>query len=256
MTNGNASDAPASASVPRRPRKKPSNVIMPTKASRLRTLGADNQSKVGRIGPSSSNLVRAAPGNCPGLVAARAAGTIVADGDGGEIVMRDICYLMHDTSVPYVRYICFIRTQNTGVSSNDMVASSLIRYRGMRWVLVHQLPAWPAYPRGTVWRRLRVPSSVTMKGAVHARPREFLRDRERGVRTRGGVENSIVTRARGNRRRYAMHRGRRGCQDRRGHQSGDLASAPIRRPVRSPPRPHARRCKATLHTATGSNCRG
>ena len=47
-------------------------------------------------------------------------------------------FLMLDTYVSS-------RHQDTGVSSNDMVASSLIRYRGMRWVLVHQLPAWPAY---------------------------------------------------------------------------------------------------------------
>src|SRR6267154_2013054 len=83
MTNGNANDAPASTSVPRRPRKKPSNVIMPTKARKLRTLGVDNRSNVGRIGPSSISLVRAAP---PGLVGAGAAGTIIGEGDGREFV--------------------------------------------------------------------------------------------------------------------------------------------------------------------------
>src|SRR5260370_40117057 len=87
MTNGNANDAPASTSVPRRPRKKPSNVIMPTKARKLRTLGVDNRSNVGRIGPSSISLVRAAP---PGLVGAGAAETIIAKG-GGEFVALRAC---------------------------------------------------------------------------------------------------------------------------------------------------------------------
>src|SRR6266480_6114578 len=91
MTNGNASDAPASTSVPRRPRKKPSNVIMPTKARKLRTLGVDSRSNVGRIGPSSISLVRAAP---PGLVGAGAAGTIIDKG-GGEIVALRSFILCH-----------------------------------------------------------------------------------------------------------------------------------------------------------------
>src|SRR5215207_3222815 len=67
ITHGKASDAPASASVPIRPRKNPSKVITPTKAKRLRTFGAASRSSVGRIGPSSRSLVRAA-------------------GDGGDIL--------------------------------------------------------------------------------------------------------------------------------------------------------------------------
>ncbi len=60
ITQGNASEAPASALVPMRPRKNPSNVITPAKASRVRTLGAARRSSVGRIAPSSRSLVRAA----------------------------------------------------------------------------------------------------------------------------------------------------------------------------------------------------
>ena len=71
ITNGNASEAPASASVPMRPRKKPSKTITPTNARRLRTFGAASRSNVGRIGPLSSNLVRAAGGG----------DATVADGD-------------------------------------------------------------------------------------------------------------------------------------------------------------------------------
>src|SRR5690242_8532109 len=85
MTNGNASDAPASASEPRRPRKKPSNVIMPAKASRLRMFGADSRNKVGRIGPSSSSLVRAAPGCRAGLSGAGLAEGNADAGNDGEI---------------------------------------------------------------------------------------------------------------------------------------------------------------------------
>ncbi len=60
ITQGNASEAPASAFVPMRPRKNPSNVTTPANASRLRTFGAARRSRVGRIGPSSSILVHAA----------------------------------------------------------------------------------------------------------------------------------------------------------------------------------------------------
>src|SRR6516165_4737300 len=60
ITQGNASEAPASALVPMRPRKNPSNVITPANASRLSTLGAARRRSVGRIGPSSNSFVRAA----------------------------------------------------------------------------------------------------------------------------------------------------------------------------------------------------
>ena len=76
ITQGKASEAPASASVPMRPRKNPSNVIMPAKASKLRTLGAARRSSVVTIGPSSRSLVRTAVDG----------GTAFADpNDGGEI---------------------------------------------------------------------------------------------------------------------------------------------------------------------------
>src|SRR5215471_3080470 len=60
ITHGNASEAPASALVPMRPRKNPSNVMTPANASRVRMFGAARRSNAGRIGPSSSSLVRAA----------------------------------------------------------------------------------------------------------------------------------------------------------------------------------------------------
>src|SRR6202021_1230504 len=44
ITQGNASEAPASALVPMRPRKNPSNVITPANASRLRMVGAARRS--------------------------------------------------------------------------------------------------------------------------------------------------------------------------------------------------------------------
>src|SRR5436853_3431107 len=70
ITNGKASDTPASASGPRRPRNRPSKVIMPAIARRLRTFGAESRSSVDKTGPSSSNLVRAATGRAAaGLVA-------------------------------------------------------------------------------------------------------------------------------------------------------------------------------------------
>src|SRR5262249_3870689 len=62
ITQGNASEAPASALVPMRPRKNPSKVITPANARSVRMFGAARRSRVGRIGPSSSSLVRAAPG--------------------------------------------------------------------------------------------------------------------------------------------------------------------------------------------------
>ncbi|MGZ5844937.1 MAG: hypothetical protein ACXWJL_08050, partial [Xanthobacteraceae bacterium] len=74
ITNGKASDTPASASGPRRPRNNPSNVIMPAIARRLRTFGAASRSSVGKTGPSSSNLVRAATGRA-------AAGPVAAVGE-------------------------------------------------------------------------------------------------------------------------------------------------------------------------------
>src|SRR5260221_8315168 len=82
ITNGKASDTPASASGPSRPRNNPSNVIMPAIARRLRTLGADSRSKVGRIGPSSSRRVRAAIGRA--AAGPEAPGAAVGAKDGGN----------------------------------------------------------------------------------------------------------------------------------------------------------------------------
>jgi len=79
ITNGKASDTPASASGPRRPRNNPSNVIMPAIARRLRTFGAASRSSVGKTGPSSSSLVRAATGR-----AAAGAVAAVGENDGGQ----------------------------------------------------------------------------------------------------------------------------------------------------------------------------
>src|SRR5882672_5843222 len=70
ITQGNASEAPASVSDPSFPRKNPSNVTMPVNASRLSTFGADSFISVEKIGPSSSRLVRAAAGAGAGLVGA------------------------------------------------------------------------------------------------------------------------------------------------------------------------------------------
>src|SRR5262249_37802425 len=78
-TNGKASETPASASGPRRPRNSPSNVIMPAIARRLRTFGAESRSSVDRTGPSSCSLVRAATG--------RTAGATVGGNDGREFAM-------------------------------------------------------------------------------------------------------------------------------------------------------------------------
>src|SRR5260370_7853802 len=77
ITQGNASEAPASALVPMRPRKNPSNVITPANASRVRMFGAARRSSVGRIGPSSSSLVRAAADGAAPLAGAD-------DGGGGR----------------------------------------------------------------------------------------------------------------------------------------------------------------------------
>src|SRR5712675_330263 len=42
---------------------------------------------------------------------------------------------------------------------------------GARWLLlIHQLPAKPAYARVKVWRRLQALGAVTVKGAVYALP--------------------------------------------------------------------------------------
>ena len=42
---------------------------------------------------------------------------------------------------------------------------------GTRWLLlIHQLPAKPAYARVKVWRRLQALGAVTVKGAVYALP--------------------------------------------------------------------------------------
>jgi chromate transport protein ChrA len=52
--------------------------------------------------------------------------------------------------------------------------------QGTRWLLlIHQLPAKPAYARVKVWRRLQALGAVTVKGAVYALP--VMRDR-RGLR--------------------------------------------------------------------------
>ena len=78
ITQGNASEAPASALVPMRPRKNPSNVITPANASRVRMFGAARRSSVGKIGPSSRSLVRAAVDAVTPLAGAN---------NGGEIEM-------------------------------------------------------------------------------------------------------------------------------------------------------------------------
>src|SRR3974390_1842847 len=65
-----------------RPRKKPSNLMTPANASRLRTLGAARRSNVGRIGPSSSILVRAATAEEAAAFAGVAGGAGVAIGAG------------------------------------------------------------------------------------------------------------------------------------------------------------------------------
>jgi len=82
ITQGNASEAPASASDPSFPRKNPSKVTMPVNAIRLRIFGADSLSSVGKIGPSSSRLVRAAAHACLGLA-----------GPGNDVEMVAICLI-------------------------------------------------------------------------------------------------------------------------------------------------------------------
>src|SRR6516162_2140067 len=91
ITQGNASEAPASALVPMRPRKNPSNVITPANASKLRTFGAARRSSVGKIGPSSSSLVRAAVDGVAPLASVN---------DGGEIETLPLCI---GNSCPYWR---------------------------------------------------------------------------------------------------------------------------------------------------------
>src|SRR5713101_813489 len=78
ITQGNASEAPASALVPMRPRKNPSNVITPANASRVRMFGAARRSNVGRIAPSSRSLVRAAVDGLTLLASANEGGEIEA----------------------------------------------------------------------------------------------------------------------------------------------------------------------------------
>src|SRR3974377_1092745 len=82
ITQGKTSEAPASASDPSFPRKNPSKVTMPVNAIRLRIFGADSLSSVGKIGPSSSRLVRAAAYACAGLAEA-----------GSDVEMVAICSL-------------------------------------------------------------------------------------------------------------------------------------------------------------------
>ena len=48
-------------------------------------LGADSRSNVGRIGPSSNSLVRAAPGCCADLTGAEVAEAIIGGSNDGEI---------------------------------------------------------------------------------------------------------------------------------------------------------------------------
>ena len=66
MTQGNASDAPASASVPIFPRKKPSKMITATNAMKFRMFGVASRKSVAKIGPSRSNFVRAATSRTTG----------------------------------------------------------------------------------------------------------------------------------------------------------------------------------------------
>src|SRR5262249_5837925 len=66
-----------------RPRKNPSKTMTPTKATRLRMLGAASRSSVGRIGASSRSLVRAATGLATGGFVA-AAGLAASDGENAE----------------------------------------------------------------------------------------------------------------------------------------------------------------------------
>src|SRR5262249_39989676 len=70
ITQGNTSEAPASALEPSFPRKNPSNVTMPVKASKLSTFGADSFISVEKIGPLSIRLVRAAAGAGAGFAGA------------------------------------------------------------------------------------------------------------------------------------------------------------------------------------------
>ncbi len=62
ITQGKASDTPASASGPSLPMNRPSKVMRPAIASRLRTFGAARRNSIVRIGASRSIRVRAATG--------------------------------------------------------------------------------------------------------------------------------------------------------------------------------------------------
>src|SRR5262249_25519496 len=86
------SEAPASALVPMRPRKNPSNVITPANASKLRMFGAARRSSVGKIGPSSRSLVRAAADGATCLANAE---------DGGEI--ETLAFFMGNSCPLWVR---------------------------------------------------------------------------------------------------------------------------------------------------------
>src|SRR5262245_17744393 len=57
--------------------KRPSKVIMPAIARRLRMFGAESRSNVDRIGPSSRSLVRAAMAGLGGLVAAEVGASMI-----------------------------------------------------------------------------------------------------------------------------------------------------------------------------------
>ena len=50
-------------------------------------------------------------------------------------------------------------------------ADPAVLAEGARWLLlIHQLPAKPAYPRVKIWRRLHLLGAVAVKNAVHALP--------------------------------------------------------------------------------------
>jgi hypothetical protein len=55
------------------------------------------------------------------------------------------------------RYGCTLTTKETSEDTR-------------RLLLIHQLPAEPAYARVKVWRRLQALGAVTVKGAVYALP--------------------------------------------------------------------------------------
>src|SRR6266550_4868927 len=59
--------------------------------------------------------------------------------------------------------------RDTGFDMSD-VATSLSVIADRWLLLIHQLPAKPAYLRVKVWRRLRALGAVAVKNAVHALP--------------------------------------------------------------------------------------